>query len=62
MEVDFRSINYWTNQGQTLQKTIMFVVDFLLGTYENKGEGKMVGKLVLINDTFNFEKERGGYD
>lgn len=50
LEADFGSINYFTSQAPTFQKTTVIIVKFLLGPDEEaKGENKVIGKLMLVN-------------
>lgn len=49
LEADFQSINYFTSQAPTFQKTTVIIVKFLLGPDEATGEEKVVGKLMLVN-------------
>lgn len=49
LEADFQSINYFTSQAPTFQKTTVIIVKFLLGPDEAAGEEEVIGKLMLVN-------------
>lgn len=49
LEADFGSINYFTSQAPTFQKTTVIIVKFLLGPDEATGEDKVAGKVMLVN-------------
>lgn len=49
LEVDFNVVNYFTSQAGTFQNFTIMIVKFLLGQDEKTGEGKIVGKVMLVN-------------
>lgn len=49
LESDFASVNYYTSQAPTFQKTTVIIVKFLLGPDEDTGEYKVTGKVMLAN-------------
>lgn len=58
LEMDFQSISYWTSQGPTFQKTTVMAVKFLLGPADAQGDHHIIGKVMLVNDTF--KRNMGG--
>ncbi|KAI3392441.1 hypothetical protein diail_5685 [Diaporthe ilicicola] len=51
LEVDFNVVNYFTSQAGSFQNYTVMIVKFLLGQDEETGEGKIVGKVMLVNGT-----------
>ncbi|KAL1866876.1 hypothetical protein Daus18300_006579 [Diaporthe australafricana] len=49
LEVDFNVVNYFTSQAGSFQNYTIMIVKFLLGQDEETGEGKIVGKVMLVN-------------
>lgn len=49
LEADFQSINYFTSQAPTFQKTTVIIVKFLLAPDGDGEEKVVVGKLMLVN-------------
>lgn len=49
LEVDFNVVNYFTSQAGTFQNFTIMIVKFLLGQEETTGEGKIIGKVMLVN-------------
>ncbi|KAJ0108766.1 hypothetical protein J7T55_011257 [Diaporthe amygdali] len=49
LEVDFNVVNYFTSQAGTFQNFTIMIVKFLLGKDEDTGEGKIIGKVMLVN-------------
>ena len=50
-EADFNVVNYFTSQASTFLNFTVMIVKFLLGQDEKNGEGKIVGKVMLVNGT-----------
>lgn len=49
LEVDFNVVNHFTSQAGTFQNFTIMIVKFLLGQEETTGEGKIIGKVMLVN-------------
>ncbi|KAG8161924.1 hypothetical protein KVR01_007689 [Diaporthe batatas] len=51
LEVDFNVINFFTSKSGSFQNFTIMLVKFLLGQDEQTGEGKIAGKVMLVNGT-----------
>lgn len=51
LEVDFNVVNFFTSQAGSFQNFTIMIVKFLLGQDDETGEGKIVGKVMLVNGT-----------
>lgn len=51
LETDFRVVNFFTSTSGSFQNFTVVLVKFLLGQDEETGEGKIVGKVMLVNGT-----------
>lgn len=49
LEVDFNVINFFTSKAGSFQNFTVVLVKFLLGQDDETGEGKIVGKVMLVN-------------